>query len=989
MGKKWVFLTLALVVLGPVAAGQAAELAHRWSFNGNLTDSVGGRDAVIVDLGAANVTLSNTQATLAGGGRDTSDYIDLPDRILSSLGDSATIEVWATQNAIQNWSRIWDFGSSTAHNIFMSWTVGTTLTNDRVEWLSPSGNVTRDGSCAPYTLGTEFHIVFVFQPGSITWYAAPTAAADLGPARGTLTTQALLSSLDDTNCWLGRSQWPDNTASASYNEVRLWKGVLTTEEMESLHDQGPDTLNPNIAASPAPKAGATDVSRDALLSWKPGETAVTHDVYLGTSFADVEAASSGAPRGVLVSAGQDANSFDPGRLQFGQVYYWRVDEVEAGLAVNKGVIWSFTVEPYSYPITGVTATASSASVNMGPGKTVDGSGLSPDDQHSTVSADTWLTAKGAAGPAWIRYALGKVYKLDKMLVWNSNQALEAILGFGAKDVTVEYSADGDTWTALGDGGFEFAQAPGSSDYAANTTVDFGGVAAGFVKLTINSNWGGILPQYGLSEVRFYSVPVTAREPQPASGATAVNPQVRFSWKAGREAASHQVYIGDDQQAVLDGTVSAATVSVPEYETALMLDKTYYWKVAEVNNAEAITTWDSPVWSFATGNFVAVDDFEAYTDDEGGRIYQIWDDGWENPANGSTVGYNQAPFAERTLTHGGAQSMPLAYENVGGAARSEAKRTFETAQDWTKHGVTTLVVFFKGQPSNSPASVYLKINDTKITFNNGAPATALPPWKQWNIPLATSGATLKSVKSLTVGVEGSGTGTLFVDDIRLYAVAPQIVSPANPGTTGLSLLYAMEDNVQDTSGKNNHGKVNGLASYGQGYLGKALVFNGTDTYVDVPIGNLLSTLSDITVATWADFSRTGGDWQRIWDFGTGTTNYMFLAPRQTATGPLTFAIRTAAVTEKRFLGPGPLATGWHHIAVTIESATMTAKLFLDGEIVADSSVAVLPKDLGVTTQNWLARSQFTADAYYMGSLDEFRIYSRALSAAEVRYLAGDR
>ena len=101
---------------------------------------MGGQDAVIVDQGANNATLSNTAVTLAGGGKEASDYVDLPDRILSSLGDSATIEVWATQQAIQNWSRIWDFGSSTTHNVFMSWTTATTLTQDRVEWVGSERN---------------------------------------------------------------------------------------------------------------------------------------------------------------------------------------------------------------------------------------------------------------------------------------------------------------------------------------------------------------------------------------------------------------------------------------------------------------------------------------------------------------------------------------------------------------------------------------------------------------------------------------------------------------------------------------------------------------------------------------------------------------------------------------------------------------------------------------------------------------------------------
>jgi hypothetical protein len=966
-----------------MATAGAADLAHRWSFNGDLIDSIGGKNAAIIDAGASNATLSETQVTLTGGGKDASDYVDLPDGILSSLGDSVTVEVWATQISVQNWSRIWDFGSSTTHNVFMSWTVGTTLTNDRVEWVGSSGTVTSDGTCAPYTLGTEFHVVFVFEPGAITWYAAPANAADLGAAQGTLKTTNLLSGLQDTNCWLGRSQWGDNTANASFNEFRLWKGVLTETEREKLHDQGADTIDASIASSPSPANGASDVLRDIDLSWVPGENVTAHDVYLGTSFTDVSAAAAGSP--LAVSIGQDANSFDPGRLAFGQTYYWRVDEVAAG-SVSKGIVWSFTVEPDSYPITGVVATASSFSKDMGPEKAVNGSGL-VGDQHSTTSSDSWLTAKGAAGPAWIQFAFDSVRKLDKALVWNSNQALENILGFGAKDVTVEYSTDGAAWTALGD--FEFTQATASTDYTANTTIDFAGAAVKFVKLTIKNNWGGLLPQYGLSEVRFYSVPVVAREPSPAPGATNIDPQVQFSWRAGREAASHKVLVSDNQQTVTDGAAAAATVSVPQYETSLMLDKTYFWKVVEVNNAEAISSWESPVWSFSTGNFIAVDDFEAYTDKEGGRIYESWIDGYENAANGSIVGYNEAPFAEQTILHGGKQSMPLMYENTGGATFSEAKQTFASPQDWTQHGVKTLVLFFRGQITNSPAAVYLKINDTKISYNNGAASTALPLWKQWNIPLTTAGVNFRSVKSLTFGVEGTGTGTLFVDDIRLYAAAPEVVGATNPGTTGLVALYTMDDNVQDSSGKNYHGTLTGGAGYATGYAGKGLNFNGSGTYVDLPIGPLMPTLSNVTIATQVNFSGGTGSWQRIFDFGTGSTNYMFLCPRQGTTGAMRFAIRTAAVGEQIVDAPAAMPLGWHHAAISIDAATMTMKLYLDGEQVGTAATTLLPKDLGNTTQNWLGRSQYTADAYFFGMLDEFRIYNRVLSAAEVRYLAGDR
>jgi hypothetical protein len=103
----------------------------------------------------------------------------------------------------------------------------------------------------------------------------------------------------------------------------------------------------------------------------------------------------------------------------------------------------------------------------------------------------------------------------------------------------------------------------------------------------------------------------------------------------------------------------------------------------------------------------------------------------------------------------------------------------------------------------------------------------------------------------------------------------------------------------------------------------------------------------------------------------------------------FAIRTAAVGEQIVDAPKAMPTGWHHAAISIDSTTMMMSLYLDGDLVGTAATTLLPKDLGNTNQNWLGRSQYTADAYFSGMLDEFRIYKRVLSAAEVRYLAGDR
>ncbi len=81
----------------------------------------------------------------------------------------------------------------------------------------------------------------------------------------------------------------------------------------------------------------------------------------------------------------------------------------------------------------------------------------------------------------------------------------------------------------------------------------------------------------------------------------------------------------------------------------------------------------------------------------------------------------------------------------------------------------------------------------------------------------------------------------------------------------------------------------------------------------------------------------------------------------------------------------LSTGWHHVAAVVEPGSM--QIYLDGMVVASGSTSVVPSDLGKTTNNWLGRSQYSADGYFMGSLDDFRIYDYALSDAEIAWLSG--
>nr|WP_307606844.1 LamG domain-containing protein [Paenibacillus sp. V4I9] len=125
--------------------------------------------------------------------------------------------------------------------------------------------------------------------------------------------------------------------------------------------------------------------------------------------------------------------------------------------------------------------------------------------------------------------------------------------------------------------------------------------------------------------------------------------------------------------------------------------------------------------------------------------------------------------------------------------------------------------------------------------------------------------------------------------------------------------------------------------------------------------------------------TVSTWSRIFDFGSGTSKYMFLTPLN-ATNGIRFEIKNGSAV-RTIDGAAAIATGgWHHVAVTLDGTTGT--LYVDGQQVGSNAVNIRPSQLGATTQNWIGRSQWSSDPYLDGRVDDFRIYNRALSAAEV-------
>ena len=168
----------------------------------------------------------------------------------------------------------------------------------------------------------------------------------------------------------------------------------------------------------------------------------------------------------------------------------------------------------------------------------------------------------------------------------------------------------------------------------------------------------------------------------------------MNWRPGREATSHKVFFGTDGDAVAAGTAASSTVADHVFTPpALTFGTKYFWKVDELGGEGP---YAGPVWDFTTQQYAAIDDFEGYTDDEGSRIYESWIDGVTDGKSGSTVGYMQAPFAEKKIVRTGKQAMPLTYDNSISPFVSEAELAFDSAQNWTANGADSLVVWFRGQ-----------------------------------------------------------------------------------------------------------------------------------------------------------------------------------------------------------------------------------------------------------------------------------------------------
>jgi Concanavalin A-like lectin/glucanases superfamily/Bacterial Ig domain len=280
----------------PTGLNGVPGVIHRWSFSeasgAALQDSLGGATGRVVVLGAVDYSMTNGGVRLAGGAKGTADYIELPAGLLHGL-TNVTIEAWVTPRSFQTWARLFDFGSgvgATANTFFLSLCRGGSLNQQRFEFGAPAVFTVDTG--LPTFAGQQHHYVATWGAtggaggsGRAQWYRDGTLAGGVDVAAATL------ANVDDSVLWLGRSQYPDNTANADFAEVRMYNRVLTPTEINFSRVNGPDRLVvplPNaiddaITLNPGAMALIDVVQNDQGTLLNPNSITITTSPLAGTA----------------------------------------------------------------------------------------------------------------------------------------------------------------------------------------------------------------------------------------------------------------------------------------------------------------------------------------------------------------------------------------------------------------------------------------------------------------------------------------------------------------------------------------------------------------------------------------------------------------------------------------------------------------------------------------------------------------------------------
>ncbi|MBO7267364.1 MAG: RICIN domain-containing protein [Bacteroidaceae bacterium] len=222
----------------------------------------------------------------------------------------------------------------------------------------------------------------------------------------------------------------------------------------------------------------------------------------------------------------------------------------------------------------------------------------------------------------------------------------------------------------------------------------------------------------------------------------------------------------------------------------------------------------------------------------------------------------------------------------------------------------------------------------------------------------------------------------IDRAQNRSAASDSVVSSTLDERALIAHYTFEESLEDLTGNHMHGAFLDSPTFLTAKKGelrdKALTLDGSSDYMQLPTA--LATHKEMTIAMWVRWKGNGSN-QRIFDFGNGDSQYMYLTANA-ASNKMRFGMKNNG--EEQYIDISKLSTyQWKHVTITISNDSITA--YIDGEQkAATADITIRPADFNPIF-NYIGRSQFRNHSMLKGDIDDLRIYNYALSADEVNAL----
>ncbi|WP_367324888.1 family 43 glycosylhydrolase [Streptomyces sp. HUAS ZL42] len=245
-----------------------------------------------------------------------------------------------------------------------------------------------------------------------------------------------------------------------------------------------------------------------------------------------------------------------------------------------------------------------------------------------------------------------------------------------------------------------------------------------------------------------------------------------------------------------------------------------------------------------------------------------------------------------------------------------------------------------------------------------------------------------------------TGSL-PDGAAIPVHAEVTVSEEGPDIPAdLLLHYGFDETggniARDSSGHGYHGTYVRTPDFGTGVEGGSFKMSGgsststTSPYVRIPNG-VLRNADSVTVSTYAKWTG-GSNFQWLFGLGPDSNKYLFATPSNGGSSLYSAITKASWSAESKLTAGSQLTPGeWRHVTVTLDGSTGAMVLYVDGVEAARTTTTIKPSELYDANRGYsgyIGRSLYSADPYFGGEVDDFRIYDRALSATEVMELSGN-